>query len=548
MQVAATFIKSGLPGWGFKKSISVMVMLVAGFVASPAKAQLIIERTVAVNQTIADRTQYVSTLVWENTGLSSISRVTVGLSFANTGGSLPTILSQYYASLTHGTASETERMATLFSPTSPLVSLAPTSTVESALDGAWLASNTWSLLVSDQIKGAGAVVWNSWKLTVEGAGAGSGIFRPGANGRLAVSAGESAANVGAAVELESGSKVTAEAGAGKTLRLDGGLTGAGDLETSTEAGGKVVVGGNSADFAGVLKVAGTGTTELADARALGRGTLRQTNGNSVVRLNFTGTLTNALDVYKVAFATNGATLAGTTTVNNAEFDVAEGNTNTVTGQITGTGGVTKTGLGVLVLGGTTTNDFTGSSAVNAGILHLNKPAGTTAISGSTIAVNSGGTLLLGAANQISDSTQVTMAGGTLALAGYDETAGRLAVTADSVFDFGTAGAGTNTFTFADFDTAGYGGVAGLTFSNVGIGSKIVFSTDYAGNTTFNTFTSKISFNDTALTGQISFSGGTTTLTVAAIPDARVYTAAVVLIMLIGWTEYRRRKLRVKGWE
>jgi hypothetical protein len=44
-----------------------------------------------------------------------------------------------------------------------------------------------------------------------------------------------------------------------------------------------------------------------------------------------------------------------------------------------------------------------------------------------------------------------------------------------------------------------------------------------------------------LQGQISFSGGTTTLTVAAIPDARVYTAAVVLIILIGWTEYRRRR-------
>jgi autotransporter-associated beta strand protein len=313
------------------------------------------------------------------------------------------------------------------------------------------------------------------------------------------------------------------------------------LETSTAAGGKVVVGGNSENFTGVVKVGGSGTTQLDSVTALGRGTLRQTNGNSVVRLNFAGTLTNAIDIYKVAFFANGATLAGTTTVNNAEFDVAEGNTNTVTGQITGTGGVTKTGLGTLVLGGSTTNDFTGASAVNAGTLHLNKSAGTTAISGSTIAVNSGGTLLLGAANQISDSTQVTMAGGTVALAAYDETAGRLAVTADSVFDFGTAGAGTNTFTFADFDTAGYGGVAGLTFTNVGIGSKVVFSTDYTGNTTFNAFTSKINFSDESLQGQISFSGGSTTLTVAAIPDARVYTAAMVLIILIGWTEYRRRR-------
>jgi hypothetical protein len=70
---------------------------------------------------------------------------------------------------------------------------------------------------------------------------------------------------------------------------------------------------------------------------------------------------------------------------------------------------------------------------------------------------------------------------------------------------------------------------------------VVFNTDYTGNTTFNTFTSKISFNDVMLEGQISFSGGTTTLTVAAIPDARVYTAAAFLIVLIGMTEYRRRR-------
>jgi hypothetical protein len=508
-----------------------------------ANAQLIIERTVAVNQTIADREQYVSTIVWDNTGLSSISRVAVSLSFTNASATRPMILGHYLGTLTYGTASEEERMAQLFSPTNALSGFAPNYTVESALDGPRLASDTWSVLVSDQVKGGGAAVWNSWKLTVEGAAATNGIFRPGANGRLAVSAGESTAQVGAAVEVEGGSKVRAEAAAGRTLRLDGGLTGAGDLETTTESGGKVVVGGNSADFSGILKVAGSGTTELTDSRALGAGQLQQTNGSSTVRLNFAGTLSNPVSVYKVAFATNGATLAGTTTVNNAEFDVASGDTNTITGAITGSGGVTKTGLGTLVLGGTTTNDFTGASAVatNGGTLILNKTAGTTAISGSSIAVNSGGTLLLGAANQISDTTQVTMAGGTLALGGNSETAGRLSVSADSIFDFGTAAGGTNTFTFADFDTSGYGGVAGLTFSNVGAGSKVVFNTDYTGNTTFNTFTSKISFNDVMLEGQISFSGGTTTLTVAAIPDARVYTAAAFLIVLIGMTEYRRRR-------
>ena len=134
-----------------------------------------------------------------------------------------------------------------------------------------------------------------------------------------------------------------------------------------------------------------------------------------------------------------------------------------------------------------------------------------------------------------------MAGGTVALEGHDQTVGQLALTADSIFDFGTAGGGTSTFTFSGFNTAAYGGVAGLTFSNVGIGSKVVFNADYTGNTTFNAFSSKVSFSDSTLRSQISFDGGQTTLTVAAIPDARVATAAAVLSILIGWTEYRRRR-------
>ena len=515
-----------------------------GLVAPGAHAQLIIERTMNVGASIPDRGQYVSTILWTDAGLSSIRRVSLDLALSSPGATNPMWLGDMVATLTHGTASETERTATVFDyfggdPDNSATSLVGSYHFESQFDGSWLTSNRWSLLVADRAQG-GVGRLDSWKMTVEGAGITTGTFRPGANGRLAVGQETNTGIVAAMTVLEGA--VAAEASAGKILRLEGGLSGNGSLDTTTEAGGKVVVGGNSTGFSGILKVAGYGTTELVDARALGTGQLRQTNGNSTVRLNFAGTMSNAIGVYKVAFGTNGATLAGTTTVNNAEFDVASGDTNTITGQITGSGGVTKTGGGVLALAGTTTNDFTGASAVNAGTLLLNKTAGTTAISGSSIAIHSGGTLLLGAANQISDSTQVTMAGGTVALGGYDETAGRLAVTADSIFDFGTAAGGANTFTFSDFDTSGYGGVAGLTLSNVGIGSKVVFGTDYTGNTTFNTFTSKISFSDGNLQGAISFGGGQTTLTVAAIPDARVAAAAVVLIILIGWTEVRRGRL------
>ncbi|NCZ97335.1 hypothetical protein EBZ02_09375, partial [bacterium] len=186
-----------------------LLCLLGVFVAPGARAQLIIERTVAVNQTITDRGQYVSTIVWANTGLSSISRVAISFSFSSADVTRPMILGQFYGSLTYGTASEEERMAQLFSPTNALSGFTPTYTVESALDGPRLASDTWSVLVSDQVKGGGAAVWNSWKLTVEGIAAESGIFRPGASGRLAVSASESTAQVGAALELENGGSVAA---------------------------------------------------------------------------------------------------------------------------------------------------------------------------------------------------------------------------------------------------------------------------------------------------------------------------------------------------
>ena len=73
----------------------------------------------------------------------------------------------------------------------------------------------------------------------------------------------------------------------------------------------------------------------------------------------------------------------------------------------------------------------------------------------------------------------------------------------------------------------------------------ISSSNYTGwngydTTSFNNFQSKLSFNDQTLQAQINFSGGFTTLTVAAIPEPKVYLAAAGLVILIGWTEYRRR--------
>jgi hypothetical protein len=165
---------------------------------------------------------------------------------------------------------------------------------------------------------------------------------------------------------------------------------------------------------------------------------------------------------------------------------------------------------------------------------------------STIAVQQG-TLLLGAANTIGNSTAINLAGGEFKAGGYEDTVGRLSVSANSIFDFGNSGTAT-TFTFADFDTAGYGGAV-LTINNAAVGSSFVFNFNYSGVDAFsggaNSFASKVQFGGAGQFGQISFGGGagaagTTTLLVA-IPDARVYSAAAFLLVLIGVTEYRRRR-------
>ena len=98
--------------------------------------------------------------------------------------------------------------------------------------------------------------------------------------------------------------------------------------------------------------------------------------------------------------------------------------------------------------------------------------------------------------------------------------------------------------FSDFNTAAYGGNSWvMTINNAAVGSSITWNTNYNGDMTFNSFASKIQFGGSGQFGQISFGTGTTTLLVA-IPDARVYTAAAFLIVLIGVTELRRRRKKV----
>ena len=577
------------------------------FVAGPSGwTQLMIQKTITVDQVIPDRGQYVSTFTWtDHAGLAAITDVNVGLDLSSASGTTMR-LGQIYATLSFGTASEGSRVAVLLNREgvsntnafgSSLQSLNVTlddsaatniynlttgtgtyaadgrlgvdpygtrvaydaSQVTnglSALNGNWLNSSVWSLLVADVQAGNQAKL-NSWSLQVQGLAPTSGTFDPGEGATVSGSG-----SIDSTLTTGTGGSRTVSVAEGQLLSLAGGLTGSGTLTTA--GSGTTVLAGSSTGFTGTVSVGGTGTTEIGSTGALGGGTLVQSSGESTVKFSAGGAFSNAMSVFKVAFTTNGTSLTGQTTVNNATFDVASGNTNTVSGKITGTGGVTKTGLGMLILSGEDPNDFTGASAVHAGILKLQKSsASSVAISGGTIALH-GGTLLLGQANQISDATAVTLAGGTLDTAGFADRVGVLKVTGNSTISglataSGAGVASASDFLFSSVDLSDYSTSGGGSTLNLGGGYSYgqtinITSSNFTSwggysSTSLNSFADKIQFGNTGMKAQISFNGGSgaNALTyVTAIPEPKVYVAIVILCALIGLTEYRRRRCEKKA--
>ncbi|MGV3659502.1 MAG: autotransporter-associated beta strand repeat-containing protein [Prosthecobacter sp.] len=144
-------------------------------------------------------------------------------------------------------------------------------------------------------------------------------------------------------------------------------------------------------------------------------------------------------------------------------------TNLVT---SGTGTLTKTGVGTLQIAGGTANTHTGDFAVTRGTVELNKTAGVNAISGGNLligfnsTVTQPSTVRLLAANQIANSTNVSLRSAgtdsvaTLDLNGFAETVGSLTM-------------GTTTGSGALVTT----GAAGV----LTLGGDITFNSDRATN-------------------------------------------------------------------
>ncbi|HEX8296179.1 MAG TPA: autotransporter-associated beta strand repeat-containing protein [Chthoniobacteraceae bacterium] len=225
-----------------------------------------------------------------------------------------------------------------------------------------------------------------------------------------------------------------------------------------------------------------------------------------------------------------------------------GNLN-VAGVISETGGarsLSKAGLGTLTLSGA--NTFTGSTTVATagGTLQLNTVDALKNTSG--IAVNTGGTLLLGGAgavNRVNDSAGVTLSGGTLRISGSSatsETLGVLTQTASSTLDFGS-GAG-NQLTFAGvgahtpsaslsiLNWSGTPRTAGTATSD-----RLIFSG------TASSFTAAYAQSDVSFSGfgtgyqAIQFEADR--YEIAAVPEPATCFGALALVGLIGTRERRR---------
>jgi autotransporter-associated beta strand protein len=206
-----------------------------------------------------------------------------------------------------------------------------------------------------------------------------------------------------------------------------------------------------------------------------------------------------------------------------------------TGAISGSGGLTKTGAGTLVLAANNAS-FAGALNAASGELELAASSGSVAGSVAAISVAANAVLLISQSDQVSDTAAVSLSGGTIQRgAGVNEVFGNLNITTGSFLDFGTGAAGNLTFgTYQNNETPS----ALLTLNNFLPGNSFTFtSTSF----TTNDIGSYLAFG-TGYAGS-SITNIDSTFTITAIPEPSTYLAMAGLLALLVWGAFPRRNRR-----
>jgi autotransporter-associated beta strand protein len=233
---------------------------------------------------------------------------------------------------------------------------------------------------------AGATSYGSGEaLTISGdGGTYTGALRSGISGETSTYQGKVTLAANASINAGSGTGLILDVASGDGVNLGSNtltFVGAG-----THAVNDGIVGAG-----GIIKT-GTGTTTLAAANAysggttLSDGTLALSNANALGSGNLTvngGTLD--LGGNNLTAANLGGT-NGTVSLGAATLTVSNSSSTSFAGAITGTGGLTKTGIGRLSLSGS--SSYNGTTAVSAGELNLSGGS----IASSAVTVASGASL------------------------------------------------------------------------------------------------------------------------------------------------------------
>ena len=263
---------------------------------------------------------------------------------------------------------------------------------------------------------------------------------------------------------------------------------------------------------GTTTVSSTGNLILQNALAVQNSTLtKSSTGDVIFDFAFPG---GALTVGglggsgTISFIDNTATQLGALTIS------GNGSSGSLTGVLAGTGmTVIKNGANTQTFAGATANTYTGLTTVNAGQLILSKTADVDAIAGNILVT--GGTLQLGANNQINNAANIEVSGGTFNNSGAirTETINGLKLTGGTV----SANSGTNTLTITS--TTGYDmqsgtiGTTGMVLAgSVGLTKTTAGTVNLGGVNTFN--------------GDTNINNGTLSLTNAS---ALAGTSAIKLV-------------------
>jgi fibronectin-binding autotransporter adhesin len=276
----------------------------------------------------------------------------------------------------------------------------------------------------------------------------------------------------------------------------------------SDVAGTTVSNGATLQLQGGISV-GAETLSINGTGVGGQGALVNVSGNN----SWAGLITLA-GASTITSSANTLTLSGGITLGANTVTFGGAGDTLVSGAITGTGGLTKNGTGLLTLGngGTNANTYSGLTTVNAGELDLNKQAGTNAIGGN-LTIGDGSdtdTVKLLASNQISDTSVVTLTNAgsaVLNLNDFDETIGALT---DSTT--GASGAsvllGAGTLTFGNSSNRTFSGVisgsGGIVKQGTGTETLAGAST-YTGATTINA--GKLIVNGSLGNTDVSVNGG-----------------------------------------